>query len=51
MNNCPVCNKTLITWYALGGQQIIGCSDIKCNYKLGQTVKIEKPKENINSWI
>lgn len=30
---CPVCNKDLMIWHALGGKKILGCSDILCNYK------------------
>lgn len=35
---CPVCNKELKEWFGIGGQIIIGCSDIKCDY-LGVVVK------------
>jgi len=31
---CPICGKELVKWYSsAGGKEIIGCSDIKCNYK------------------
>ncbi len=33
MNQCPICEKPLKIWYQLGGKKILGCSDIKCNYK------------------
>lgn len=31
--SCPICGKSLKTWYAMGGRKIIGCSDIICNYQ------------------
>ena len=38
MSSCPLCGKPLTKWYsAAGGGEWIGCSDIKCNYK----VKVE----------
>jgi len=33
MGNCPICGKPLKIWYGLGEIVILGCSDIKCNYK------------------
>jgi ssDNA-binding Zn-finger/Zn-ribbon topoisomerase 1 len=30
---CPICKKELKIWYSgCGGKNILGCSDIKCNY-------------------
>lgn len=33
MKKCPRCKKLLKVWYALGFGKVIGCSDIKCDYK------------------
>jgi len=30
---CPICGKKLTIWYQLGGKRVLGCSDIKCDYK------------------
>ena len=56
MNKCPVCNKPLKTWYVLGGETVLDCSDILCSYRPGRPIpkpiKTKKPvKTNINSWI
>ena len=33
MEKCPKCGKGLSIWYSLGGKKILGCGDIKCDYK------------------
>jgi len=46
-NKCKTCGKPLKEWYSsAGGETIIACSDIKCNYKEGYNAQ---NKSDVNS--
>ena len=50
MGKCKKCGKELKKWYsATGGKEIMGCSDIKCNYKEEQNDSKEK-YQMYNMW-